>query len=353
MPHTAGVRRRNGAKLRSTIKDVSREAGVSIKTVSRVLNNERYVGAETRARVEAAVASLRFRPSQAARSLAGRRSFQVALVCDNPSPHYVFEMQSGIRDRCETEGVRMIAQPYDRGSDRLVGAIEALVDTTHLDGLILTPPASDNQAVLTFLEDRGIRVVRVSPGSDLGATPCVYIDNVRAAAEMTAHLIAAGHRRIAHIAGPADYATSAQRSAGTRAALEAAGSYDPELFVAGRFDFASGAEAAAALLARDDPPTAIFAASDDMAAGALAAAHRLAVAVPARVSIAGFGDDALAGFVWPALTTVRQPVRELGWNAADLLLGEAEGAGEGGGGAERRELAYELVLRDSTAPVSR
>ena len=333
--------------MRATIKDVSREAGVSIKTVSRVLNHERYVGAETRARVEAAVAALHFRPSTAARSLAGRRSFQVALVCDNPSPYYVYEMQSGIRDRCEADGVRMIAQPYDRGSDRLLGDIEALVDTTHLDGLVLTPPASDSQAVLALLADRGVRVVRVSPGADAAATPCVFIDNTRAAAELTAHLIALGHRRIAHIAGPPEYATSAQRAAGTRAALEAAGTYDPALFVPGRFDFASGAEAAATLLALADPPTAIFAASDDMAAGALTAAHRAGMPVPGGVSIAGFGDDALAGYVWPALTTVRQPVRALGWNAADLLLGDAEGE------TERRQLDYELVIRASTARVSR
>lgn len=347
MPH--GGPSVDGAErnLRATIKDVSREAGVSIKTVSRVLNNERYVGAETRAKVEAAVAALRFRPSTAARSLAGRRSFQVALVCDNPSPHYVFEMQSGIRDRCEADGVRLIAQPYDRGSDRLLGAVEALVDTIALDGVVLTPPASDDPAVLALLADRGVRVVRVSPGADLDATPCVFIDNARAAAEMTAHLIALGHRRIAHIAGPADYPTSAQRAGGTRAALEAAGTYDPALFVPGRFDFASGADAAAALLARADPPSAIFAASDDMAAGALTAAHRAGVAVPGGVSIAGFGDDALAGYVWPALTTVRQPVRELGWNAADLLLGDAEGA------EEQRQLDYQLVIRDSTAPLSR
>jgi LacI family transcriptional regulator len=124
--------------LRSTIKDVSERAGVSIKTVSRVLNKERYVGAATRERVEEAVRALNFRPSLAARSLAGRRSFQIGLICDNPSPAYVYAMQTGIRDRCEADGVRMIAQPYDRNSGRLLEEVEALVATSHLDGLILT-----------------------------------------------------------------------------------------------------------------------------------------------------------------------------------------------------------------------
>ena len=335
--------------MRATIKDVSREAGVSIKTVSRVLNRERYVGAETRARVEAAMARLNFRPSLAARSLAGRRSFQIALVCDNPSPHYVFEMQAGVRDRCEADGVRMIAQPYDRGSDQLVGEIEALVDTTALDGIVLTPPVCDDEAVLALLAARGVRVARVSPGMRVEGAPSVFIDNPRAAAEMTAHLITLGHRRIAHIAGPSEFATSAQRLAGYRAALQAAGSYDPALVVEGRYDFASGAEAAAALLDRADPPTAIFAGSDDMAAGVLTTAHRRGVPVPAALSVAGFGDDALAGYVWPPLTTVRQPVRAFGWNAADMLLAPANDDA----GVDRRELAYEIVSRDSTGPISR
>ncbi|UVO50808.1 LacI family DNA-binding transcriptional regulator [Sphingomonas sp. SUN019] len=329
--------------MRSTIKDVSREAGVSIKTVSRVLNKERYVGAATREKVEAAVAALNFRPSHAARSLAGRRSFQVALVCDNPSPHYVYEMQSGIRDRCEADGVRMLAQPYDRGSAKLLNAIEALVDTTHLDGIILTPPVTDIDAVLDLLANRQMRVVRVSPGANVDATASTFIDNPRAATEMMRHLIALGHRRIAHIAGPSDFATSAQRRRGYEIALAAAGiSPDPALIVAGDYDFASGARAADMLLSLSIPPTAIFAGSDDMAAGALAAAHRLGVAVPGSVSIAGFGDDALAGYVWPPLTTIRQPVRALGWNAADLLLA-AEPT------TERRELPYELIVRGSTA----
>ena len=145
---------RGAAVLRVTIKDVSRVSGVSIKTVSRVLNKERYVGAETRARVEAAVAELNFRPSMAARSLAGKRSFQIALICDNPSPYYVYEMQSGIRDRCALDGVRMIAQPYDRNSPTLLDDIENLVEATHVDGLILTPPVSDYPAVLDLLARR-------------------------------------------------------------------------------------------------------------------------------------------------------------------------------------------------------
>jgi LacI family transcriptional regulator len=329
--------------LRVTIKDVSRAAGVSIKTVSRVLNQERYVGAETRARVEAAVAALNFRPSNAARSLAGRRSWQIALICDNPNPYYVYEMQSGIRDRCEAAGVRMIAQPYDRESPRLIADIEALVDGTGVDGLILTPPVADHPLVLELLGKRGIRFVRVSPGVQPGLAPSVFIDNEAAAAAMTAHLIEAGHRRIAFVAGHRSYATSGQRMSGYLRALQAAGiAIDLELVRQGDFGFESGAQACESLLALARPPTAVFASSDTMAAGAVQAAHRAGVAVPGALAIAGFDDTALARFVWPPLTTIRQPIRELAHQAADLLLGD-------GPADEAREVAWELVVRGSTA----
>ncbi len=331
--------------MRATIKDVSREAGVSIKTVSRVLNNERYVSATARDRVEAAVAALNFRPSSAARSLAGGRSFQIALICDNPSPYYIYEMQSGIRDRCEADGIRMIAQPYDRASGRLIDELESLIDATSVDGIILTPPVTDFPAALALLERRGVRYVRVSPGTQTDLTPSTFIDNAGAAAAMTAHLMALGHRRIGFVTGDKSYATSGQRREGYLAALARAGiAADETLIRQGSYDFPSGSIAAEALLALDRPPTAIFASSDDMAAGVLAAAHARGLRLPADLSVAGFGDDALAGFVWPPLTTIRQPTRDLAWNAADLLLAGDPSC------HERREIPYGLVIRGSTAP---
>lgn len=332
--------------MRVTIKDVSRTAGVSIKTVSRVLNNEKYVGADTRARVEAAVAALNFRPSAAARSLAGKRSWQIALICDNPSPYYVYEMQSGIRDRCVQDGVRMIAQPYDRDSATLIDDVESLVDATHVDGLILTPPVTDFTEVLDLLQRRGVRFVRISPGTQLDLAPSSFLDNEAAALAMTRHLIGLGHRRIGFVVGHKSYATSAQRLAGYMRALQEAGiELDLGLVRQGGYDFASGSEAGEALLALDRPPSAIFASNDDMAAGVLAVAHRRGVAVPDALSVAGFGDDALAGYVWPPLTTIRQPTRRMGYEAADMLLSEESET------IERREVPFELVVRGSTGPL--
>ena len=327
--------------MRSTISDVAAAAGVSIKTVSRVLNNERYVRADTRARVSAAVIALDYQPSLAARSLGGRRSFQIALVYDNPNPYYAHELQAGIRARAAADGVRLIAQPYDRAAAGLAAEIGALINATQVDGLILTPPVTDRADVLDLLAARATPVVRVQPGTDPDRVPSVAIDNVAAAQAMTARLIALGHRRIGYVGGPADYAVSADRERGFRAAMDAAGlAVEPALVQPGDFGFASGEAAASTLLPAG--ATAIFAASDAMAAGVLAAAHARGLSLPHDLSVGGFDDSALAASVWPPLTTVRQPLAELGWHAADLLL-------DTGTTDTHRVLPFEIVERGSTA----
>jgi LacI family transcriptional regulator len=327
-----------------TIKDVSRVAGVSIKTVSRVLNKEPYVSDEMRRRVEEAVTRLNYHPSLAARTLAGKRSFQIGLIHDNPSPYYIFNMQAGVGARCREANFRMIVQPCDINSPGLVDDIGAVIDQAQLDGIILTPPVTDVGSAMAEIFRRRIPVVRVQPGTDLTATSAVYIDNIQAADDMTSYLVSLGHRRIALVTGHANYFASGQRLTGYRQALQRAGiGFEAALVFPGQFDFASGAAAAEALLALDQPPTAIFASSDEMAAGVLAAAHRMGVSVPGQLSVAGFDDTDLAQVVWPSLTTICQPIRDLGYAAADLLL-------EFGDRIERRLLDHRLVVRGSTAP---
>ncbi len=330
------------ARSRATIRDVSRVAEVSIKTVSRVINNEDYVSAETRERVERAMAELSFQPSSAARALAGRRSHQIALICDNPSPWYVYEVQYGTRLRCQENRVRMIAQPYDRGSPTLVEDIVSLIDQVHPDGLILTPPACDHGRLLEELLRRGISFVRIQPGTHIKGRSSAFIDNERAAFEMTQYLVGLGHKRIGFIMGDRGYMSSGQRLNGYLRALEEARLRVNKRYIRdGLFDFASGMVEAEHLLRMATPPTAIFASNDEMAAGVLATAHRFDVAVPGTLSVAGFDDGSLASAVWPALTTIRQPVRALAQAAADLLLNPPESC-------EDKLIAYELVIRDST-----
>jgi LacI family transcriptional regulator len=328
----------------ATIRDVSRAAGVSIKTVSRVINNQKYVGAETRRRIEQAMVALKFHPNSAARALAGHRTHRIALICDNPNPWYVYEVQYGTRLRCRQHGVRMIAQPYDRNAPDLVPDVVSLIEQVHPDGLILTPPASDHRDLLEELVRRKLPFVRIQPGLQLDLSPSVHVDNEAAAFDMTSYLLGLGHRRIGFVVGDRGYAASGQRLSGYVRALSDAGiGLDLGLVRQGDFGFESGGQAATELLALADTPTAIFASSDDMAAGVLATAHRAGIAVPEQLSIAGFDDTAFATAVWPALTTVRQPVRLLAETAAELLLSsDVEN--------ERRALKHELVFRDSVAP---
>jgi LacI family transcriptional regulator len=329
---------------RPTIKEVSKIAGVSFKTVSRVLNNEKHVSEETRRRVEEVVARLNFRPSHAARTLAGRRSFQVALLYDNPSPYYVFHVQAGAQQRCTELGFRLLHQPCDSQSPDLVDSVVALIDEAHLDGLIISPPVTEAVGLIEALEARGIAYVRIAPGVRREAGKHTAMDDVAAAHELTDHLLSLGHRSIAFIQGPESHISSRERLAGYRAALDAYGvGYAPDLVVHGDYSFASGREAARTLLARAQRPTAIFAGNDDMAAGALAVAHELGLDVPGQLSIAGFDDSDLASAVWPPLTTIRQPVRELAYAAADLMLGANTGP-------DQVTLGHVLIVRASTGP---
>ncbi len=327
------------------IEDVARAAGVSAKTVSRVLNNEKYVARATKEKVVKAVEALSYRPNFAARALAGHKSFQIALIYDNPSPYYAQNIQAGVRARCQESGYRMIAQPCDAQSTNLLEEICSLIEQAQLDGVILTPPFTERADIKDELVGRGVRFVMTSPAMVDDLVSSTFMDQTAAAAAMTAHLIALGHRRIGFVQGDPRYASSGRRLDGYRLALTNAEiPFNPALVRKGLYTFETGSSAAQDLLALPHPPSAIFASSDDMAAGVLAAAHRLGVAVPGKLSVVGFDDTDLAGVVWPPLTTVHQPVRDLGYAAADLLFGAANTI-------EQRELPFAIIERGSAARV--
>jgi LacI family transcriptional regulator len=197
--------------------------------------------------------------------------------------------------------------------------------------------------VLNELERRGIPFVRISPGTNHALTSSVYMDDVGAADDMATHLINLGHRRIGFIVGHPNHMASEQRLFGYRRALDRAGiAYEPELIRAGEFDFASGERAGQSLLSLGTPPTAIFASNDDMAAGVLTVAHAKGLRVPEDLSVAGFDDTPLAQLVWPPLTTIRQPTRDLAHAAASLLFEKLDTV-------EHRRLQHDLIVRASTA----
>lgn len=331
---------------RPNIRDVAARAGVAVKTVSRVLNGHPYVSAALKARIEAAVAELDFRPSIAARILSGAKSGQVALIYDNHSPHYMFQIQNGCWEVCNEAGIRLLGQPVDIADPHVGDQVRGLVGETHVDGIILSSPVTDCDAVLRVLEGMDVPFVRISPGTDHALTSSVFMDDTQAADDMTAHLAAAGHRRIGFIKGNASHMASGERLTGYARALDRCGiAFDPLLVVDGAFDFDSGVAGGRALLDLPEPPTAIFAANDDMAAGVLAVAHDRGIAVPGALSVAGFDDTPLARSVWPPLTTIRQPIADLARTATRILIA--------GGAIAHIRLPHELVERASVAPPMR
>lgn len=333
---------------RKTIDDVAKAAGVAIKTVSRVLNDEPNVREETRARVLAAVEALHYSPSLSARSLAGRRSYLIGLVYENPSANYIVDVQHGAMARCRQEKFRLFVHQCSGRDAELVRDVIGLVDQTHVDGLVVCPPLSQSVDLIRALDRRKLPFVRIAPNDLEHRSPLVDMDDEGAAREMTGHLIGLGHVRIGFITGHPTHYASAQRLHGFKAALRAAHiPYEPAYVKQGHFVFESGLGAGRELLGLPKPPTAIFASNDDMAAGVLMAAHELGIQVPRQLSVAGYDDTYVARITWPRLTTVHQPSYDLAWSATDLLLQVVKN----GEGPSTARLPYTLIIRESTAAV--
>lgn len=333
---------------RATIDDVARMAGTSTKTVSRVLNNEPNVRDSMRERVLSAIAALNYRPLTSARSLATNRSFMIGLLYDNLSPSYIMEVQAGVLEACEAQHYSMMVQPLVSAAADFVERVEDILSRHQPDGLILTPPITDHPQLLEHLRRTGLPFASIAPHHPKDCIGVILRER-EAAAAMVDHLVSLGHRRIAHILGDPKHGAGVWRLAGFRDGLRRAGlKEDPAYMVQGRFSFESGVAAMRQLLALPQRPTAIFAADDDMAVGAIWAAAEAGVAVPGDVSICGFDDTTIATQVWPPLTTIHQPVREMGRRATEELLLRVLGKGD----ARMVEVGYEMRIRASTAPTS-
>ncbi len=335
-----------GKPGRVRIEDVAATAGVSMKTVSRVLNNEPNVSERTRTLVEAAVEKLRYRPLPSARVLAGRRSYLVAMLFDNPSSNYLMEIELGVLDACQAQHYNLMLAPLVYDAADIVGKVESLIMQSQLDGIVLTPPLTDDTALLERLVDLGIPYSSIS-AKEQNRHVGVVVDEIGAVCALMAHLAALGHTRIAHIKGHAAHGAAMWRLAGYREGLRRAGlRYEAALVVDGEFSYESGYAGANALLDLPERPTAIFAANDDMAAGVICAVCERGLSVPGDISVCGFDDTPISRQIYPALTTVRQPTRDMGRVAAQELLKEIREMGSGG----VVDVAYTLQVRRSTGP---
>ena len=311
---------RKTAVARATIDDVAKEANVSIKTVSRVINKEPNVRERTRERVLEAVKKLGYHPSQSARVLAGNRTFLIALVYDNPSPSYLVGLQNGALAECNTQGYTLVLHPVDSTSRKLGTDLRAWLETSPVDGLILTPPINDSRSVLRNLKEIGIPFVSIAP-QKISEGLRVSIDDRAAAKEMTNHLISLGHEKIGFIKGHPSHGAGRMRFDGFKDAMGANDITINDHFIAqGYFSFESGRDAAETLLDGSSHPTAIFAANDDMAAAVIQVAAEKGIVVPKDLSVVGFDDSVISRQVSPPLTTIRQPIRQMGETATRLLL---------------------------------
>ncbi len=340
-----------------TIKHVAAEAGVSLQTVSRVINNEPNVRDAVKARVQDVVARLGYVPNLAARRMGGSRSFLLLALNDRDrtiegwrlgeGDDWVDQMMLGGMVKCAEHGYRMLVELVDTHAAHVEREIAAALSALHPDGVILTPPHSDNPVITGLLGARGVPFARIGSVAD-GAGFAVAMDDRRAAEVAAEHLLALGHRRVGFITGSDDYALSAARLDGYLRALHAAGlGDDPSLVGRGDFSFASGRAATKALLALDDPPTAIVASSDQMALAALHVARERALRVPEDLSVISFDDTPVVRFGVPPLTAIKQPIAAMAAHAAERLIRAASGEAEPG--PERSILPFDLVVRASTA----
>lgn len=337
----------------TTIKDVAELARVSQMTVSRVLNDQDAVKETTRLRVQAAMRELNYRPNIMARNLAGRAGMFIGLIYRNPSYGYLSEFLLGALDACRKHGHYLIVEEplLDQEMVDLEHIEKRLLDTS-IQALIVVPPLSDDPKLIDTLVRTGISFVCVSPKLDAYTGPGVGMDDIPAACELTEYLFDLGHTRIALLKGPPDHMSSELRYRGYKLAFENYGHpLDEDLIIYGDYTYVSGMQAAKELLEREHPPTAIFAANDDMAAGAIAAAHQAGLKIPEDISIVGFDDTENAAAIWPALTTIRQPIREMASAAIEMLERRFKDLEPNVlSQTTKTTLNYKLVIRDSAGP---
>lgn len=335
--------------------DVARHAGVSLKTVSRVLNNEPHVQTSLREKVREAVRELGYVPSASARSLRSNRTYSIHLFSHSLRSNFVNSVQFGALQTCQEAGYRMVVTMLDQqkvsDKKKLRKWFQDLVDTGRPDGVILVPPMSNDFQISEIMSEFNLPVARIGPNKIEDGGVTVTIDDRAAAREATQHLIDLGHKKIAFVRGKEDQDATHERFKGFSDALaDARIELDEDLVKPGLFDFETGLVAGSELLAlpKRKRPTAVFAANDNMAAGVLVAAHKSGIQVPSELSIIGFDDSEIAETMWPALTTVRQPLQQFGSVAMEMMI--ANSGKKTGDAGETKTLPYIMMVRQSTGP---
>jgi LacI family transcriptional regulator len=330
--------------VRVTIAEVARRARVSKTTVSRVLNNKGDVDVSTAIRVREVIAATGYTPSAGAVGLARGRTQTVGMLVPGLTWPWIGDVLQGVADVLEARGYGLLLHTMNRGADSLT-QFARHVSANAFDGLLLVEPP-DTLSYITSLHEDGLPVVMIDDRGHHPGFPSVATSNHDGAADAAAHLLACGRRRLAMVTGPAEFGCTRDRAAGLRDRLARAGvELDPRLVVEGDFTRGGGADAVRELVTRGADFDAVFAHNDLMAVGVLDGLSAAGRTVPGDVAVVGFDDISIAAHTRPALTTVRQPSREMGEAAATMLLDNLGGTDLP---AAPRVLPTSLVVREST-----
>ncbi len=334
---------RNKATI--TIRDVARAAGVSVSTVSRVLNDKDDVAPETYQRVRAVIAELGYTSSLAARSMRSRRTGVIGTMMPDLEDPFTIQVMKGINHAITALDYDLIA--YTSGSINQQSKAEreqyyvSLLNGSITDGIIIVTPAATSFSTAA-------PVVAVDPNNESPDCPAVIATNHAGALEAMAHLIGLGHTRIGFIGGRPDLQSAQRRLQGYEDALRQAGiTLDPSLVAVGDFTTARGHECGRQLLSLSEPPTAIFAANDQSALGAIEAAREAGLRVPEDLSVVGFDNTPETAYANPALTTVDQFMVKMGYVATEMLIALVQGEPLE---SDLYKVPTQLIIRDSCLP---
>jgi LacI family transcriptional regulator len=342
---------------KATIDDVAKLAGVSIKTVSRVVNREQNVRESTREKVQQAIAQLNYRPNLSARNLASQRSHLIGLVYDDPSAYeipsagYVIRLQQGALRACATADYELLIHPCNYRNRHIGAELKALIEQARPDGIVLAAPLSNMLKIVKAISATNTPLVRLSTGEKLHKHYTVVTNDRESCAEMTRYLASLGHKRIAFITGHPSHKAIKSRFSGYQDGLQQSGlPFSEDLVAAGDNSSGSGEACAKKLLSLEQAPTAIFAANDDMAAGVIREADKLDIDIPGQLSVAGFDNISLAQQIYPSLTTIHQPLAAMAERAALALINDP---GNGSTLRGKDVVPAKLVIRESTGPAPR
>lgn len=308
-----------------TIKEVAQQAGCSIKTVSRVINNEPHVNPNLRKKVLDVIAELGYVPNVYARQLVQKKSYVICILLHS-SGSFQSTVISKVMDLGYEGNYEILVQTYYPSFSRSRDKIASLIHHNRIDGLVTTPPCDSDPFLIELIKNSGIAHVHIAPLNPTGGTPYVSAEDYTGAYQMTEYLIQHGHKRIGLLMGLRNHRASLDRLYGYRAALEANGFlFEEKLCVDSENNFLGGLTGTKMLMNLNNPPTAIFALSDEAGAGALFALNELKIVVPDQVSLAAFGDIAMSNEIWPGISVVRYPLDKIVETSVQLLVDIVEG----------------------------